>query len=325
MAVVTTYAQLTLLEVAKRTNNKELLTIAEILNNINEVVQDIPWKMANGMTSHRDVRRASLPTGTFRRLNKGIAKEASQTTPIEEPVAILEAESQSDKVLVEMSADPQGVRMQEATAFIEGMMQNIINKLFYGDGGANPEQFTGLHVRQGTLQTGEKRTVIGAGGTGSDLMSIDVVQWGPDKVWGAFPKGGNVAGIKHTDHGLQIVQDGDGNDFRAFIDWFEIAMGLVVKDPRCIGRIANIESTGTSNIFNEDLLIELLNNMFMGGRGATIYVNRTLKTQAEIALKDKNNVNWTVDAGLGGVPLLHFRGHPVRLVDELTITEDAIT
>ncbi len=65
--------------------------------------------------------------------------------------------------------------------------------------------------------------------------------------------------------------------------------------------------------------------MRSAGKGATIYVNATIKTQMEIALVARANVNFSVVNGLGGVPVLTFRGLPVRLVEKITNTESAIT
>jgi len=62
---------------------------------------------------------------------------------------------------------------------------------------------------------------------------------------------------------------------------------LVVEDKRCIGRYANIESAGTTNTFNEDILIGLMNIMPDDwGRGRT-YVNNTVMTQMESVPKTR--------------------------------------
>jgi len=101
MAELTVRGQLTLVELAKRTNNKELLTIAEVLNEDNELVQDAVWLEANDITSHVYTRRTSLPTGSWRQINKGVVEEASSTQQIREPIGILEAFSKTDCVLVQ--------------------------------------------------------------------------------------------------------------------------------------------------------------------------------------------------------------------------------
>lgn len=151
--------------------------------------------------------------------------------------------------------------------------------------------------------------------------------WAYDKVGMLYPRN-STAGLQVQDMGKIITQDSSSNDFLAYVTHFTWDAGLFVKNPRSIGRIANIESSGTSNIFDEDDLITLLNRM-TSGPGLRIYANETVITQAEIALKDKTNVNWsTMDAAaLGGAPFLRFRGIPVRKIDSsiLLNTEAALT
>jgi hypothetical protein len=69
-------------------------------------------------------------------------------------------------------------------------------------------------------------------------------------------------------------------------------------------------------------------NKMKTGPGTRLYCNETVKSQMEIALKDKNNVNYTADAGegLAGEPVLRFRGFTVRKIDSeiLLNTESAI-
>jgi hypothetical protein len=108
---------------------------------------------------------------------------------------------------------------------------------------------------------------------------------------------------------------------------FVVRCGLVVRDPRSIGRVANIESSGTTNLFDEDNLITLLNNMNTGP-GTRIYVNETVLTQMQIRAKDKSNIYYTPGGNaLSGEPPLYFQGVPIRpLSRELLLnTEDAIS
>jgi hypothetical protein len=246
---------------------------------------------------------------------------------------MLETYSEIDVELINNAPSPQQARMDEARAFIDGLGNELSDTLVYGNTQATPEEFTGLEPRLGTLATSDN--VLDAGGSGGDTTSVFVVQWGPNQVFMTYPMNSapNV-GIRHRDLGEQTVSGANTsgtlhnqNQFQAFRDHFQVKAGLVVKDPRCIGRIANIEASGTTNIFDEDDLITLLNRMKGGGKGASIYVHEEIKTQMEIALKDKNNVNYTADGGdgLGGVPMMRFRGHPVRLEDSIILTETAVT
>jgi hypothetical protein len=165
--------------------------------------------------------------------------------------------------------------------------------------------------------------VINEGGTGSDLSSIFVVDWGPNTAHMLYPRN-STGGLQHTDMGIQIVTDIGSNEFRAYVDNFQWKAGFAVKNAKSIGRVANIESTGTTNIFDEDNLITLLNRMTKGA-GRRIYVNETVMTQMEIRLKDKTNVNLSKVDGLAPGPVMLFKGVPVRQVDQILDTEAALT
>jgi hypothetical protein len=103
-------------------------------------------------------------------------------------------------------------------------------------------------------------------------------------------------------------------------------VGLYVQDERCVQRIANIETAGVTNIFDDDDLITALNRLpGMGEDPATrIYVNRTIRTQMDIAVKDKTNMNYVNVNDAFGKPVLYFRGVPVQVADTIKNTETAI-
>jgi hypothetical protein len=333
-----------LLEAAKRKDpNGDSASIAEVLTEVNEMLLDAPWFPSNDTFAHKVVRRLSNPLGTWRKLNQGVATEASRTVEAWETIGMLESYSEIDQKIIDTSPSPQQARMDEARSFLEGMGQHLADTLIYGNSAASdlsgvdagayaPEEFTGFAARMNSLAT--TNNVLNAGGSGSDVTSVFVVQWGRNQVFMIYPKDGAPnAGIQHEDLGIQTVSTAVGSNknstaqFQAYRDHFIVNAGLVVKDPRCIGRIANIESTGSTNIFDEDDLITLLIRMKNGGKGASIYVNKTVMTQMQIALKDKNNVYYTSAGGegLAGEPVVRFMGHPVRQMDSIAITEAALS
>jgi hypothetical protein len=210
--------------------------------------------------------------------------------------------------------------MDEAGAFIEGMSQSLAAAVMYADHAVDPEKLDGLAPRLNALSMDR---VISAGGSGGDTTSVFAIQWGLNQAFMAYPRGSKTIGIEHKDLGEVTLSDGS-NPYQGFRDHFVSRSGLVVKDTRCIARVANIEKAGAANLFNEDDLITVLNMMKNGGKGAIIYVNRTIKTQMEIALIDRANINFTVADGLGGVPVLFFRGSPVRMVDQIAVNETAV-
>ena len=300
--------------------------IVEVLNrNIGQILAEAPWMPSNDIWTHKTTRRGSLPSGSRRKLNQRIAQSTSSTTEIMDVIEMIEDYSDADVALVDSMPSPAMFRGGEVDAFIEGLGQTVASDVLYGDSNADPDGMHGLAARMGTL---DGRFVIGASGTGDDVTSIYVVTWSPDMCHMIYPK--NMAsnlGVQHTDKGQVTSETADGL-YEVYRDHYVIRCGLSVRDPRAIGRIANIESSGSTNIFDEDDLIALVNNMKIGA-GTRIYVNDTISTQMQIRMKDKANVNYTQDSGdgLSAMPLMRFQGIPIRKMDReiLLNTESAIT
>jgi hypothetical protein len=321
MAELDTRGQLTLLELAKRTNNGNLIAIAEVMDETNDILKDAVWVEANQLTSHLITRRHSLPSGSWRRLNAGVAPESSATSQFTEAIGMLEAYSEVDKKLVDIAPNPKQFRADEDMAFIEGMSQNVADTLIYGNMATHPERFYGLATRYNDLSCSN---VFSAGGSGSDLTSIWVVQWGVRTVHLIYPKNSKTLGIQARDLGEDTTTDANGNKYQIYRTHFTIDVGLAIRDERCVQRQCNIETSGASNLWSDDLLIEMLNNLPYGGKGAVIYCNKTIKTQMDIEAKDKSNVNYTAGNAFG-VPTTYFRGVPVRQVDAILNTESEVT
>jgi len=322
MAELAVRGQLTLVELAKRTHNKELLQIAEILNEDNELFDDAVWSEANDLTSHVYTQRSSLPTGSWRSINEGVTEESSSTKQVRESLGILEAFSKVDCLLVDNAPNPTQFRTDEDMAFIEGMGQNLVEKFFYGNEATDPEEITGLSVRSAYDATTDAN-VWDAGGDGSDTMSCWIIQWGVRSVFLTYPRGSKSMGINRTDLGKQIAYDSEYKPYMAYWSNFAANVGIVIRDDRRVQRIVNIESAGAANIFDEDLLIKALNHMPQRGAGAIVYMNETLLSQMDIRAKDKSNVNWQPGEAFGK-QMTYFNGHPVKKVDQLVITETAI-
>jgi len=322
MAVINVQSQLTLIELAKRTNDKNLLTIAEVLTQDHPILADAVWLESNQPTSHVGTKRTNLPTGTWRRLNKGVATEASATTQVTEPMGMLESYSKVDAKLVSLAPNKAEFRSQEDLAFVEGLSQTIETAIIYSDLATTPEKFDGFTPRYNSLALAN---VAGNGGSGADCQSLWIIQWGATKVHLIYPPGGSV-GIKVQDLGELTVYDDETipAPYQAFMTHFTMDCGLYVHDDRCVQRIANIETTGASNLLDDDLIIASLNLMPQrgGGPGTAMYASRILLTQFDIMAKDKTNVNYTSDTAFGEM-VTRFRGVPIRLCEAI-VDETAI-
>jgi len=321
MSILTVRGQLTLTELAKRTANNELLSIAEVLTETNEMMDDAVWVEANQLTSHVTTVRTSLPTGSFRAINEGVPEEASSTRQVVEPMGMLEAYSTVDKKLVDIAPNPSEFRSNEDKAFIEGLGQTLQENILYGNRADEIREFDGFSVRPDWNALAQPY-VWNAGGT-ADTTSMWLVQWGVDKVHLIYPKGSQTMGIKRDDLGEQTVYDENNNPYQAYRSHFTADCGLVIRNPRCVQRIANIEPAGATNTLNDDDIVKALNQMLNRGAGAIIYCNRTLLSQLDILAKDKTNVTYT-SAEIFGKQVTLFQGHPVRLVEQILDTETAL-
>jgi hypothetical protein len=326
----------TLVDLIKMMNpgDGNLVFCAETLARKNPIVKEVPILEANQALTHIGGRQNSLPTVGKRAINDGAAFSAHKETPVTAPMSLFEVFSKVDEEVIRLAgAKATQVRQRKDAAFVEAMTQALADEIIYGSVGDDPLGFDGLATMfdSSTVYPNNDSTwyynVQLNGGSGSDTTSIWAVEWGPEKAHLIYPKD-TQGGIEINDLGLQLV-DGTtaGTKLRMWITQFKWRCGLFVQDERCVQRIANVETSGAEHIFDEDKLITALNRLPEGGEGplTRIYVNRTLKTQMEIRVKDKNNMFITNFADAFGQPVLRFRGVPVQVCDAILNTETAIS
>jgi len=316
-----------LVEQAKRIDpDGSQAQIAEILNRkTGMILNEAPWMPSNDIWTNKTTRRGSLPTGSRRKLNQRVSASVSRTEEIMDVMEQIVDYCDVDVDLADSMPSPAQFRAGEVDAFIEGLGQTIVSDILYADADKDPDSMHGLAARMGTP---DARFVIDAGGAGSDTTSIYVVNWGRATAHLIYPKNMMATmGVQHTDKG-QVTSETSSGLIEVYRDHFVIRCGLVVRDPRSIGRIGSIETTiGAANSLDEDDIITLLNNMNTGP-GTRIYMNETLLTQAQIRSKDKSNVYWVPGQGneLTGNAIMYFNGIPVRKIEReiLLNTETAI-
>jgi len=312
-------AELTLVDLAKRTNNKDMLPIVEVLVKKMPMLKDGPWVEANQLTGHVHARRVYISTGEFRAVNQGVAKSITQVGQFTEHIGMLEDRSEIDEALVDLAPAPKQFRYDEDIGHVEGLGQTMANSLLYASLAATPLQFDGIATRYDTLAN---VNVWGNGdASANSVTSAYIVQWGNRKVHFIYPRNMMDTFVKMIDKGLLLVEDGitAGDKFWAWVTQFKMNMGLVINDLRCIQRIANI-GTAAANHFDPDLGIKAINNMVDGGEGAIMYVNATVLSQLEITAKNAPGiVRWIKTEKDGDV--LMFKNAPVKLFEKIKDTE----
>lgn len=332
---------LSLLDIAKRTDpNGEVPIIAELLSQKNEVLIDMPWKEGNLPTGTRNTVRTGLPQAAWKRPNAGTNASKSTTAQIDEAAGILEAWCVLDYDVAMLNGNAQKYRLTEADPFIESMSQQLAGQLIYGNSNTNSERFMGLSPRFGAISNAvNAQNILSALGGGSTNTSVWLVGWGENTVYGIYPRG-TIGGLQHWDFGDRPLQTsttfGQGM-IHAYVDLWHWYCGLAVKDWRYVVRCANIsvpDLISGSGTQGAQQLIKLMSRMrsripAWGGIRPVYYCNRTVQEMLMIQALDKSQNILSVEPGLNQFGALDqglkFLGIPIRINDQLLLTESAIS
>jgi hypothetical protein len=323
----------TLNDQAKRMDpNGAIAHIVEVLTQRNPVLEDMVWQEGNLPTGHRFTSRTALPSIAWRRFNEGILPSKSKTDQVDETCGMLEAMSVIDVQLAKLNGNEVAFRASEDRAFLQAMNNEMEYGMFYHSTKDAPEKFMGLtpryfHSSQGPAQ---KQVIkCHSSAADADQHSMWLVCWGPDTIFGIYPKGSNV-GIEYHDMGKQIWSDAANKKFLAYVMNWNWKMGLCVKDFRYAVRIANIDdsilnATGAT----EDTLIPAMIHAYSrlpdyrSGR-SVFYCNVKVWTylwlQARNAVKNSTLAVREVE----GSPVLTFQGIPIRKTDGLLMGTEAL-
>lgn len=301
--------------------DNSILKIAEVLSKKTPIILTGAMFEANNVLSNVYGRRKSIASATWRKVGSGVAATASNMEQDEEPLALLEAISKIDVELIDNTGDKKKARWTYDQGYLQGMAQDFETGFWYGNQGTDPDQIDGLDVRYSSTSL---TNVISAGGTGSDLMSIWLIDWGEMACHLSYPVASENLGIKIEDKGVQLVQDSSNQDFFAYVTRFVFRVGITVHDNRCVQRIANIESTGATHIFDPDHLVEAVNNLPGDTDRCAIYMNKTAKTQVDKDAMGRDNAYYTIE-NIYGRPVPAFWGIPIFKAGMLAITESVLT
>lgn len=323
-ASVDVSAQLTLIELAKRTNNKETLDIATNLSKLTPVLADAYWKEANLLTGHKHTRGAALAgTGTWRDVNEGVSPTAGQTEQVVEPIGYLEDRSEIDELLVDLAPDSRRFRYDEDLLHLEGLAQTIETAFFYSTLATAPKAFDGITTRYNSLSLTPDNVATAGGAT--NLTSAYFIKWGPNGVFMVYPKNAANLGIERNDKGLELITTTAPARLYKWVTQFKFNIGLCVRDHKCVQRLANINAVegAAANIIDENKLIQAYENIPGSKEGTVLYMNKQAKIQLAIKAKDKPNVIWSTKDAFGR-PVTMFWDVPIHTSEMITIAETAV-
>lgn len=318
-----------LLDVANRLDpDGSIAQIVELLSQSNPIINDGVYLEGNLPTGHKTTVRSGLPTVTWRKLNYGVQPSKSTTVQVVDTAGELAAFAEVDRELARLNGNDAAWRLSEDAAYIEAMNQAFASTLFYGDTDVNPERFTGLAPRYSLLSADTGANIVDAGGTGTDNTSIWLVSWGPTTCHLFYPKGSR-AGMVVEDQGEQTLTDAVGGKYIGLQTFYQMKVGLTLRDWREVVRIANVDVSdlnpaGTSAYSGPNLpllMIEAINRLYSGNKGRMVfYCNRRVKSALDKIAQAKVNVNLTIE-NFAGKPTTMFWGIPIHRVDALLNTE----
>lgn len=300
--------------------------VVELQAQCNDIWSVLPFKECNDGTTEKVLLRKSLPEVAWRMINKGVKPTKSASSQAVFSTGGVESLADVDVRLLQLNKNSSVWRANENFAHQEAMSQKMCQTIFYGDEKLNPAGFTGLgaffysKANQDSLYADQ---IIDAGGTGNNLTSVWMVTFAQDTVYGIHPAG-VAAGYHYEDKGTMFVTDAEGGNLEVARSKYNWDMGLAIRDPRHIVRIANIDVTNTSNTELVKKMIEGFNQLYNPDHGKTVLLcNRKVQTLLSILAADKSNVNLSIDEW-AGKKMTHFYGAPIIRNDAILSTEEKL-
>jgi bbp17 len=319
----------TLADVMARTGaDGRLLTVVEILDETNGVIDDLVMIEANGTTAHKTTIRSGLPEATWRMFYQGVQPSKTVLT-ISDAIGMLEAYAETDKSLCDLNGNSAAWRMNEERAFLEAMAQKMAQTLFYSSQAQNGAAFNGLAPRFSDLHAENARNIVDGGGTGADNTSIWLVVWGANTCHGIYPKG-TQAGLQHKDLGEVTLNDENNGRYQGYRSHYKWDLGLSVRDWRYVVRIANVDvkkltkdaKAGADLIDLMTQAAELIPNLNAGK--AVFYCNREIRSILRRQIANRVVGSTLTMEEVAGKKVVAFDGIPVRICDQLLSTEERV-
>lgn len=305
--------------------------ITNVLTKKKPELDDIPFVEGNLPTGHKlTLVDTALPSGTFRKINAGIAPTKGATNQYEETCCMLDDECLVDKALAKLNGDAAAFRASEEAIKVEGLSQQAATAVWYESAITNPERMHGLSPRYGGTSGFVASSYVKVKGTvsGTNAQSVWCVTWEPRKLYGIVPKG-SYLGLERNDKGeVRVIDPNDSTKALWMYDtYFSWKFGIAVEDYRYAVRSqwdpddsTNFADTGKTMY---QLILEQLNTIYDVTPNTRIYMSRTSKAKLDAQIA-ANNLNVFDSITIGGRKLQTIGGVPIRVTDSL-VGETAIS
>jgi hypothetical protein len=298
------------------------------------MMEDMHFQEGNLENGNRTTMRTALPSGTWVGYNQGWSTGKGAVSTFDDMAKMCKLSSKLDCELAEYGGDVASNRAAVDFPAAMGLTQQLETAILYSNSATAPDEPLGLTPRYNLTTGATGNNIVNCSGTGAtDLTSIWIITWGPQTVFGFYPKGSQL-GLKVEDMGkVQVTDAGGTNQYWAYDTEFTWKVGLAVADWRYAARICNIDQAAL--VDDAASGVDLYDKMITGwykrpakslGDFARTYVYCT-PTIAEYLHKQALSRAFgglTPDT-VAGAPVTRFMGAPIRISDRIRPTVDATT
>lgn len=320
------FATLADLALTVKDSRPELTKAIQLQAQTNDIWNILPLFPCNDGTKEQVLLNKELPEVAWRIINRGVKPTKAGASMVTYSTGGKEAICNIDERLMKLNNNSNEWRMFQGQVHQTSLSNEMSTTIFYGDEKINPAGFTGLSAFYYSKADQDKYyadQIIDAGGTGDNLTSIWMVVFSQQSVYGIYPAG-TTAGYDYKDNGRVQAMDEEGRTFWCYQSQFNWDLGLALKDPRQVVRIANVD---LANLTGSDLINFLIEGYFKLydprlGRPALL-CNRSVETALAKAAANKNNVQLNIGE-FAGRKISEFWTLPVLRNEAILNTESQL-
>lgn len=323
------------IDVAKDPKGRALRA-ANLMAQVTPLDNNMNYVPMNGGTKHKVGQVVTEPGTTIRARNEGVTATKEERVAHEEGFCDFHQWGKVDVAVAEDMGNiemERGKRVRSGFAAIARMKERVT---IYGSKAASAgKEFDGLTVRYNAIGA----NVLDCGGSAT-LASLWLFYASPETVYYVYPENGRK-GMRHRAWPMQVEQNQGGvtgANMACFKDEMWQEVGLAVEDPRCIKRLANINTAHFTDLSGTQAITSMtsvLHKIMAANDGFPLDVvgrkfgiaNRTVYSGLRRLAMEKSMsaVGWAEAITVLGPRLaIHVDGIPIFQCDALTNAETQV-
>jgi len=310
--------------------------IIDMVTEDNNILDDITFIEADDGSTLRSTIRNGIPHGTWTTYYKGIAPNKSGKTQVRDVCGRIATRIAVDRNLYNDSPHAAETLLDEAQTHIDGLREDVIDCLFYGNINKEARKFNGLYNfydaygAEATPSSSFAHYVVNGAtttpSTSNMLRSIWLVGWGRKSITGFYPKDAKQVGLVRGALEDSFDFDAAGNKYPTKEQEISWTLGLAVRDFRYGGRIANVERSIMGEYATPGKYVELIEDLIArvkrGGVNQAFYMEPNVWRHLRklFGRITRSNAITYEQVTQEKAPTLY--GIPVRLCDALDTDEE---